>query len=72
MLNQTLMGLGLIKRPIMLLYNQNGVLMGRVTGLPVNGDLEDGFGLSPEDCAATVMARSGASACKASAAAGRG
>ncbi|MDF9903086.1 UNVERIFIED_ORG: hypothetical protein OKW15_001042 [Pseudomonas reinekei] len=28
MLNQTLMGLGLIKRPIMLLYNQNGVLMG--------------------------------------------
>ena len=30
MLNQTLMGLGLIKRPIMLLYNQNGVLMGLV------------------------------------------
>ncbi len=35
---------------------ENGVMMGRLTGLPVNGDLEDGFGPSPEDCAATVMA----------------
>ncbi|WP_202368890.1 ABC transporter permease [Pseudomonas sp. MWU318] len=36
MLNQTLMGLGLIKRPIMLLYNQNGVLMGLVqTAFPL-------------------------------------
>jgi 2-methylisocitrate lyase-like PEP mutase family enzyme len=26
------------------------------SGLPVNGDLEDGFGPSPEDCAATVEA----------------
>lgn len=34
----------------------NGVMMGRLTGLPVNGDLEDGFGPSPEDCAATVIA----------------
>ena len=36
MLNQALMGLGLIKRPIMLLYNQNGVLMGLVqTAFPL-------------------------------------
>ncbi len=34
----------------------NGTLMARLTGLPVNGDLEDGFGPSPEDCAATVEA----------------
>jgi len=34
----------------------NGVLMGRLTGLPVNGDLEDGFGAWPQDCAATVTA----------------
>lgn len=34
----------------------NGTLMARVTGLPVNGDLEDGFGPSPEDCVATVEA----------------
>jgi 2-methylisocitrate lyase-like PEP mutase family enzyme len=34
----------------------NGVLMGDLTGLPVNGDLEDGFGPSPEDCALTVRA----------------
>lgn len=32
----------------------NAVLLGRLTGLPVNGDLEDGFGPSPEDCADTV------------------
>jgi 2-methylisocitrate lyase-like PEP mutase family enzyme len=34
----------------------NAVLLGRVTGLPVNGDLEDGFGPEPEDCATTVRA----------------
>ena len=34
----------------------NGTLIARVSGLPVNGDLEDGFGPSPEDCAATVEA----------------
>lgn len=34
----------------------NGTLMARVSGLPVNGDLEDGFGPSPEDCVATVEA----------------
>jgi 2-methylisocitrate lyase-like PEP mutase family enzyme len=27
-----------------------------VSGLPVNGDLEDGFGADPQDCAATVRA----------------
>lgn len=31
-------------------------LLARVSGLPVNGDLEDGFGPEPEDCAATVRA----------------
>ena len=30
--------------------------LARLTGLPVNGDLEDGFGPEPEDCAATVRA----------------
>lgn len=34
----------------------NGALMAGLTGLPVNGDLEDGFGPSPEDCVATVEA----------------
>jgi len=34
----------------------NAALMGRLTGLPVNGDLEDGFGPSPQDCAETVEA----------------
>lgn len=34
----------------------NGTLMARATGLPVNGDLEDGFGPSPEHCVATVEA----------------
>lgn len=29
--------------------------LGRLTDLPINGDLEDGFGSSPEDCVATVM-----------------
>jgi 2-methylisocitrate lyase-like PEP mutase family enzyme len=32
----------------------NGALIARLTGLPVNGDLEDGFGPAPEDCVATV------------------
>jgi 2-methylisocitrate lyase-like PEP mutase family enzyme len=27
-----------------------------VSGLPVNGDLEDGFGASPEDCVTTIEA----------------
>src|SRR5215469_16612762 len=34
----------------------NAALLARLTGLPVNGDLEDGFGPSPEDCATTVEA----------------
>ncbi len=34
----------------------NGALLARLTGLPVNGDLEDGFGPEPEDCVATVQA----------------
>jgi 2-methylisocitrate lyase-like PEP mutase family enzyme len=34
----------------------NAALLSRLTGLPVNADLEDGFGPSPEDCAATVEA----------------
>ena len=34
----------------------NTALLARVTGLPVNGDLEDGYGPTPEDCAATVEA----------------
>jgi 2-methylisocitrate lyase-like PEP mutase family enzyme len=34
----------------------NAALLTRVTGLPVNGDLEDGFGRDPEDCARTVEA----------------
>lgn len=34
----------------------NATMMGRLTGLPVNGDLEDGFGPLPEDCVATVEA----------------
>jgi len=31
-------------------------LLGRLTGLPVNGDFEDGYGHTPEDVAATVEA----------------
>ncbi|MET7729328.1 isocitrate lyase/PEP mutase family protein [Streptomyces mirabilis] len=31
-------------------------LLGRLTGLPVNGDFEDGYGDTPEDVAATVHA----------------
>jgi 2-methylisocitrate lyase-like PEP mutase family enzyme len=34
----------------------NGTLIADITGLPVNGDLEDGYGPSPEDCADTVRA----------------
>lgn len=34
----------------------NARLLAEVTGLPVNGDLEDGFGPDPEDCARTVEA----------------
>lgn len=34
----------------------NAELVVRLTGLPVNADLEDGFGPAPEDCVATVEA----------------
>jgi len=34
----------------------NAALLATVSGLPVNGDLEDGFGAEPEDCATTVRA----------------
>lgn len=34
----------------------NAALLAEVSGLPINGDLEDGFGPDPEDCAATVEA----------------
>lgn len=34
----------------------NAQLLSQLTGLPVNGDLEDGYGPAPEDCAATVEA----------------
>jgi 2-methylisocitrate lyase-like PEP mutase family enzyme len=34
----------------------NAKLLGRISGLPVNGDLEDGFGPDPEDCADSVRA----------------
>ena len=34
----------------------NAVLIGELTGLPVNGDFEDGYGTSPSDVAATVEA----------------
>ncbi len=34
----------------------NGTLITSLTGLPVNGDLEDGYGPSPEHCLATVEA----------------
>lgn len=34
----------------------NAALLAQLTGLPVNGDLEDGFGPEPEDCVATVRA----------------
>jgi 2-methylisocitrate lyase-like PEP mutase family enzyme len=35
---------------------RNAVLIGAITGLPVNGDTEDGFGPSPADAVATVEA----------------
>lgn len=35
---------------------ENAALLGRLTGLPINADLEDGFGSTPEDCATTVEA----------------
>lgn len=35
---------------------ENAAMIHRLTGLPVNGDLEDGFGPAPEDCARTVEA----------------
>jgi 2-methylisocitrate lyase-like PEP mutase family enzyme len=34
----------------------HAALLARVSRLPVNGDLEDGFGPSPDDCAETVRA----------------
>ena len=34
----------------------NARLLGQVSGLPVNGDLEDGFGPDPEHCVQTVEA----------------
>ena len=34
----------------------NAALLGAISGLPVNGDLEDGFGPDPSDCALTVEA----------------
>lgn len=34
----------------------NGGLLAAVSGLPVNGDLEDGFGPDPQDCVDTVEA----------------
>lgn len=34
----------------------NAAMLGDLTDLPVNGDLEDGFGAAPEDCVATVEA----------------
>src|ERR1700761_587555 len=34
----------------------NAVAIGTLTGLPVNGDFEDGFGPSPDDCVETVEA----------------
>jgi len=34
----------------------NAVLLGRVSGLPINGDLEDGFGFDAEECVETVEA----------------
>ncbi len=35
---------------------ENAVLIGKVTGLPVNGDTEDGFGPAPADAVTTVEA----------------
>jgi 2-methylisocitrate lyase-like PEP mutase family enzyme len=38
----------------------NAVLLGVTSGLPINGDLEDGFGPDPQDCVTTVEAAIGA------------
>jgi 2-methylisocitrate lyase-like PEP mutase family enzyme len=35
---------------------EHAAFLSRVSGLPVNGDLEDGFGPNPQDCADTVEA----------------
>jgi 2-methylisocitrate lyase-like PEP mutase family enzyme len=35
---------------------ENARLLARASGLPINGDLEDGFGPSPDDCVRTVQA----------------
>jgi 2-methylisocitrate lyase-like PEP mutase family enzyme len=35
---------------------EHAMLLGRLTGLPINGDFEDGYGLTGEDVAATVAA----------------
>ena len=61
MLNKALLGLGLIKRPIMMLYNQNGVLMGLVQTafplavLPIASAMR-GVSRSFEEAAATLGA----------------
>ena len=34
----------------------HAAFLAHASGLPVNGDLEDGFGADPQDCAATVRA----------------
>jgi 2-methylisocitrate lyase-like PEP mutase family enzyme len=34
----------------------HAAFLSRISGLPVNGDLEDGFGAEPQDCVATVEA----------------
>jgi 2-methylisocitrate lyase-like PEP mutase family enzyme len=38
----------------------HAAFLGRVSDLPINGDLEDGFGPEPRDCAVTVEAAIGA------------
>jgi putative spermidine/putrescine transport system permease protein len=61
MLNQALLGLGLIDRPVMLLYNQTGVLMGLVQTafplavLPIASAMR-GVARSYEEAAATLGA----------------
>lgn len=61
MLNQALKGLGLITRPVMMLYNQNGVLMGLVQTafplavLPIASAMR-GVSRSYEEAAATLGA----------------
>jgi 2-methylisocitrate lyase-like PEP mutase family enzyme len=46
-------GLGAVSRKEAI---DNAAMIARLSGLPVNGDLEDGFGRSPQDCADTVEA----------------